>query len=233
MGEEFQLSRYLREGFELFKKSPGLFVGFFVMAIIILVVCNIIPLIGQIANILINQTLFAGFFYVGDKLYKNENAELSDFFAGFQKIAAFIVYSLLMYTVVIALAIILVGTTIVPLIMNSESASVSGLSFLSVLLFAGLAISIYLLMIYVPCYILFHHHNAITAIKSSFNLVKTYFFEHLLMMLTFLGLFIISIIPLGLGLLVIVPVMFLTIYSAWKHLTRYEDDGMAVEDHII
>ncbi len=77
------LGNYIRGGWELFKKYPGGFVGFFLLFILMHLVLRFLPLIGWLVAGAVTPALIAGNFIVSAKLLQEQTPEFRDFFAGF------------------------------------------------------------------------------------------------------------------------------------------------------
>jgi uncharacterized membrane protein len=75
---------YFRSGWEIFKKFPVGFVGYFLITIVITFILNSIPKIGGLFTFVIAVPLNAGFFVVSAKLLKNQVPVFADFFSGFK-----------------------------------------------------------------------------------------------------------------------------------------------------
>jgi hypothetical protein len=82
-GYETDAYRYIREGWELFKKNAGLFVAFTLVVLLINIGLSEVKL-GFIANLFISPCLIAGWYLVARKVSYNETVEFKDFFDGFQ-----------------------------------------------------------------------------------------------------------------------------------------------------
>jgi len=82
-GQSLPLGRYIKDGWELFKKYPGGFVGFFLVFILMHFVLYHIPLVGRLAAGVISPALIAGSFIVSAKLIQGQTPAFRDFFAGF------------------------------------------------------------------------------------------------------------------------------------------------------
>jgi uncharacterized membrane protein len=82
-GQSLPLGNYLKGGWELFKKYPGGFAGFFLLFIIIHLILHFIPFVGWLVAAVISPALIAGNFIVSAKLIQNQTPEFRDFFAGF------------------------------------------------------------------------------------------------------------------------------------------------------
>lgn len=73
---EFHLSQYFSRGWEIFKSQAGLFIGFSVLATLII---GIVPFASTFAS----APLMAGFYLVARKVDLGQPIEFNDFFGGF------------------------------------------------------------------------------------------------------------------------------------------------------
>ncbi len=78
------LGEYLKTGWELFKRYPGWFAGFFLIYAVIHAVLHFLPLIGTIASFAVGPALLMGNFIVCAKLLQGHTPKFSDFFLGFR-----------------------------------------------------------------------------------------------------------------------------------------------------
>jgi uncharacterized membrane protein len=81
---EVKVGDYFKAGWELFKKYPAGFVGYFLVTLVISLALNLVPVIGWLVGFALISPLNAGFFVVGAKLLKDQTPEFVDFFAGFK-----------------------------------------------------------------------------------------------------------------------------------------------------
>jgi hypothetical protein len=87
---EVKSGDYFRTGWEIFKKFPVGFAGYFIFTAVITFVLKFIPIIGPLTAFIIAIPLNAGFFVVSAKLLNNQVPEFADFFSGlklFQQLA--------------------------------------------------------------------------------------------------------------------------------------------------
>jgi len=82
--KEVKAGDYFKTGWELFKKYPAGFVGYFIIIIATSVVVQWVPLIGWLIGFALVSPMNAGFFVVGAKLLQNKTPEFADFFSGFR-----------------------------------------------------------------------------------------------------------------------------------------------------
>lgn len=78
----FKTGEYINKGFDLFKKDPGLFIGFTLVYLVLSAVISRIPVVG-LAGFAIAGPFLAGYFIVAHKINKNETRTFADFFKGF------------------------------------------------------------------------------------------------------------------------------------------------------
>ncbi len=84
---------YLKAGWELFKQNAVGFVGFSVLAFIVVLALNKLPGLGQVLTYVVGPPLWAGFLIVALKLRLNQPTEVNDFAAGFAYILPLLLYS--------------------------------------------------------------------------------------------------------------------------------------------
>jgi uncharacterized membrane protein len=80
---QFKMGEYINKGFDIFKKDPGLFIGYTIVYMAISGVLAVIPVVGSIANMAISAPLAVGFYIMADKINKGESRSFGDFFKGF------------------------------------------------------------------------------------------------------------------------------------------------------
>ncbi len=78
------LGEYLKTGWELFKRYPGWFAGFFLIYVVIQAMARFIPFVGPIASFAVGPALLMGNFIVSAKLIQGHTPQFSDFFLGFR-----------------------------------------------------------------------------------------------------------------------------------------------------
>ena len=105
-GYEIKMSDYISEGFDLFKKYPGGFIGFLIIVGTISIVGAFIPFVGSIISVVVQPPLFIGFFIVADKIKYGETYQFSDFFSGFNKNISGLVLASLVGAILIVLGFI-------------------------------------------------------------------------------------------------------------------------------
>ena len=107
---EVKIGDYFKAGWELFKKYPAGFVGYFILIVVISYILQSIPVIGWLAGLALVTPLNAGFFVVNAKLLRHQKPEFIDFFSGlkfyFLPLALFGIVSSLLITLGLILLIV-------------------------------------------------------------------------------------------------------------------------------
>lgn len=95
-GFEIDATGIIGEAFNVFKMNAGSFIGFTVVAYIIVGVASFIPFIGTVANIFLGPALYFGFAWVTQKIIRKEPIEnFQEFFHGFQVLVPLMLVGLL------------------------------------------------------------------------------------------------------------------------------------------
>ena len=91
-GYKTDIGGYIRQGYKIFEKDAGNFIGYTVLYLIITTVASFIPFVGPL---LVSGPLTAGFFIVARKIRKGETYEFGTFFKGFDYFVPLLLFSLI------------------------------------------------------------------------------------------------------------------------------------------
>ena len=84
-GYHIDTSRYIKEGFELFKKNIGGFIGFYAFVFGVSVVFAYLP--GEYTSLLFNflqPAITAGILIVANEVFKGNSPDIAKYFEGFK-----------------------------------------------------------------------------------------------------------------------------------------------------
>jgi hypothetical protein len=84
---------YLKAGWELFKQNAAGFIGFSVVALILIFALSSKAGLGQVLAYIIGPPLWAGFLIVAMKLLLNQLTQVNDFTSGFKFVLPLVLYS--------------------------------------------------------------------------------------------------------------------------------------------
>ncbi len=216
-------------GFELFKQSPVIWIALFFIYLLIGMAMSIIPVIGPIVLNLLAPVFMAGFMLGCRAMESGEELEINHLFAGFKQHTSQLITVGGIY---LAGIIIVVGIVALsgggaaaleamshPQNMPRESAAAASSTFLLAAL-VGLALLVPLVMAYwfAPILVVFHEIKALDAMKLSFTACMRNIMPFLVYGLITMVLILLAFIPLGLGLLVMIPTMTASLYVSYKDI---------------
>ena len=192
-GYEFKLEKYISNGFELFKKEYGLFIGFSIVAGLMSGVASLIPIIGSLAQAVITGIINLGYFYVARKIKLGEKPEFEDFFKPFNAFGNIVGISLVVFilTLVGFLCLIIPG------------------------IYLGVAWSLSLPIIY-----FYSGVGLWDSMEASRRVVTKNWWWFLLLFICIVLINIVGAICLLVGLLITIPVSHLIMYSAFDDIMK-------------
>jgi len=225
---------WLSRGYALFVQQPGLWIGMILVYFVIAMVVNLIPL-GGLAISIASPIFGGGFMYFCNRLRTNGRGDFQNLFQGFSSNAgplAIVGLLTLAGSVVIVILLVIIGLVLFGSALFSGATMLSGVTLGSVgiLLLMGTVLYIPLLMatIYAPALVMLHPEiKPLAAMVLSFKGCWANILP--LIVLWFLSILIglLAAIPLGLGLLVAIPVLTATGYAGYRHI--FVEDGLGEE----
>ncbi len=218
---------WLVQGWQLFTREPGLLIAMFLTMIGIQIVLSFIPVIGQLASMLLAPAITGGVIYSAQVLDQGNKLEYGDMFQAFKQegklgpmVMLGVVSLVLMIIAIIPMAIGMAG--VMELADNPElandplaiMASASG----AVLVMATIIMIMIMLMFYATPLVMLRDVAVGDALKASFSACLRN-----ILPLTWYGLIatllaIVATIPAGVGLLVLAPVMMMSQYASYKDI---------------
>ncbi|MGH8497877.1 MAG: BPSS1780 family membrane protein [Methylococcales bacterium] len=220
---------WVAEGFGYFKKDPGAWILTIIVYSVLSLVLSFIPIIGQIALILISDVIMAGFMIGCRAQSMGENFEVKYLFAGFSNNPGRLVLLSIvpLFGVLLVIGIVMGPSlfTAMELVSQPESTDKSlqiaesmknmVLPFLIVMMFA---IPLSMAVLFAPALIALNDQPLIQAMKLSFTGCLKNILPFLLWSIIALILSILGCIPLLLGLLAVVPTLIASIYAAYHDI---------------
>lgn len=224
---------WIAGGWTLFKQAPTVWIGALLVLLLINIALAFVPVIGSIASVLISPVLMGGFMLGANKLNSGQPFVIKDFFAGFSThtgslvgIGAFYMLGSIVLTVLAIL--IMLG----PMMSAAGGLNVQALEHNPEQLFEALGPNILLMFLvmlalivplfmaywFAPALVMLNGMSAIAAMKLSFIGCLRNILPFLVYGLVSTLLMIAAIIPFGLGLLVLSPVLIASIYVAYRDI---------------
>lgn len=213
--------QWLLEGFNYFKQDAGIWIAIMIIGFVLLVILNLIPLV----NFLVSFTayIWLGGLILGCKAqYDREPLQINHLFAGFKEaFVPLLVLSIVLMVLVIVIMAICMGSAMMPMmgIGGEPDFSNMGQGFLLGFLIAmALIIPVTMMGWFAPALIVLHKVPVFQAMMMSFQGCLKNIVPFLLYSIVLLVLMVVAMIPLGLGLLILAPMIYASIFIAYKDI---------------
>lgn len=216
---------WIASGFALFKKQPGMWILIVIVWFVCAFLLALVPFLGGLANMLLSPVIAAGLMLGCRALERDEELDIGYLFAGFkQNTSNLVMLGLLMLVAMIVImvpAMLIVGGAG---FLAGKSGGLAGYAALGmtmllvVLVIIAVSIPIYMAIWFAPSLVIFHDMKPVEALKTSFfaclkNIVPFLLYGVILLVLT-----VIAAIPFGLGLLILMPVVIASVYTAYRDI---------------
>lgn len=200
-----------------FKGNAGAWIG----AVLVLLIISVIPLLNMVTQFL--MPVFVGGLMLGARAQdEGESFQFNALFQGFkQNTGQLILFSVLFIVAVIILIVIFAVVTGGSMAMlGGEAGAQPDPMVMLVPMLMMMLVFIPLMMSYwfAPALIVLDNLSAITAMKLSFIGCLKNILPFLIYGIVLTVLIIVAMIPLGLGLLIMMPVMYASMYRAYRDI---------------
>lgn len=220
---------WIRGGFALFRQNPAIWIALFFIYLLICMALSMVPLVGPILLNLLAPVFVAGFMLGCKALESGEELEINHLFAGFRHNTAELITVGGLYLagmiVVAGIIFLMTGGTLTA--SEHHGRTVEGAMQGGMLLAAlvGLALLLPLVMAYwfAPLLVVFHDIKPLEAMKMSFFACLRNILPFTVYSLVSMVLLVLAFIPLGLGLLVMIPTMTASLYASYKDIFITKD----------
>lgn len=214
---------WLRQGWALFAANPGLWIGLTIVLLVIVLGVQIVPLVGTLAAHLLMPVLGAGLLLVCRKIDEGESVQIDDLFAGFKQNAGPLVMVGVLYMLaMLAIVVIVVavgGGSVAGGLLSAQPAGLGvifGGLMLSLLLSLALSVPAVMAIWFAPALVFFNNMQPVEALKASFEACMKNVLAFLVYGLIVLVLAFFAALPVGLGFLVLIPVLAGSVYAAYR-----------------
>lgn len=221
------------ESWRIFCAAPSTWLGIFALFIIISIALVLVPIVGSLIHTVLTPVFAGGAMLGCHALARGEPLRVGHLFEGFQhgRAAPLCVLGLLWLAILFVMAIVMVATTFLTLgasglaaIMDFGSAGFdysalasAGMSIVVVGLIA-LALTLLVAMAYwfAPALVVLNGEKPFAALQKSFAASMDNIGAFLLYGIVYIGLAIVASIPMGLGWLVLGPMVVGSCYAGWR-----------------
>lgn len=218
---------WLAEGFEYFKKAPGPWMLTIVAGLGVLLITSMFSVIGFVVSNLLSYVWVGGLMLGCHAQYQGKPFAVQYLFAGFKhQFQSLVMLSLVMGVLNFTVMYLVVGPVYWELAVGSANPSPEASALmenpvaLSKQLVWGFLATIPLLMmsLFAPTLIVMHKVSILKAMQYSFLGCLANVFTLIVFGLILSLLYIVALIPLGLGLLVLIPTLFSALFIAYKDI---------------
>jgi len=220
---------WLRQGWVLFSANPGVWIAMTVLLLVAILALQIVPLIGSLTAALLLPTLFAGMLHAARRTAEGGDPEVADLFAGFRRntgpLVLLGVIFMAGWLLIAAIVMVVAGGGMAGGIvagMAGQPGMGAGIGmagfFLAFVLKLLLGIPLCVAMWFAPALVLFNDMAPLAALQASFaaslrNWLPMLVFGLLCGVLAFF-----AALPMGLGFVVLVPVLVGAQYASHKDI---------------
>lgn len=225
--------QWISRGFWHFRQNPLAWMLTLVVWVVLSVILSMVPFIGSLAITLGSPVIIAGLMLGCAAQEQGDDFEISHLFAGFSSGVGQLVLVGLLYLVgVVAITFVVAmigGGVMVGMLGGMDGMqnpdpdalqSAMGVGSVVLVMLVALGLSIPLMMAYwfAPALIAIEGLSALAAMKQSFSGCLKNILPFLLYGVIGLLLFFVGAIPVGLGLLVVMPMMTASMYTAYRDI---------------
>jgi hypothetical protein len=222
--------KWIAGGFGLFKQNPVIWIALFFIYLLIAMVLSIIPVIGPIVLNLLAPVFMAGFMLGCRALEMDQELEINHLFAGFKTNTAQLVtvggIYLVGAIVIVGIVFVFVGADAMGSLFGAPAAQgtpqpdpqAATAPALALLVILGAMLPLIMAYWFAPALVLFHDMKAVDAMRLSFFACLRNFLPFLVYGVISAALLLLAMIPLGLGLLIMIPTMTASLYVSYKDI---------------
>lgn len=216
---------WIAEGWDLFKKQAGMWIALVLVAFVIFLVLAFIPIIGSAAGFILSPVFAAGVLVGSREVEAGRSLEIGHLFAGFRdKLGPLATIGALYLGAAVAIALVIglfTGASMFAMLASHGEAATPAAALtvmLAFLIMLALLVPVIMAVWFAPALVMFHGVGAVEAMKDSFtgclrNIVP--FLVYGVVMMVFAA---IASIPLGLGWLVLGPLLCTSYYASYKDI---------------
>ncbi|MEX0422454.1 hypothetical protein KDV38_01715 [Providencia rettgeri] len=221
---------WISQSWSLVKEKLGMWILINIVLFALIFIISMIPFLNLLITF-ITPIFIGGIIAISENQRKTGQAEIGLLFAGFQnKFGTLFAVGAINFAanlVGMVIAFIIGGSAMFGLLMESNQygspsdaaiLASSGTFFFAIIIIAVAALVGTALTWFAPALVMNHNFTVGAAISASLQAVKKNLLPGILFFIVLSILMIISVIPLGLGLLVSMPIMYVCYYSSYRSL---------------
>jgi uncharacterized membrane protein len=215
---------WFKEGWGLFKEAPGTWIGIVVVMFLLSIVINLIPVVNLLSS-LVYPVLTGGLMLGCRSLEQGRGLAFGHLFEGFQRNFGKLALVGLLYLLG---ALVVAGGVFVVVLGGSGTMSIFAgtppdasnimMVLVASLLAFALLVPLLMAMWFAPALVVFHDKSAVEAMGLSFRGCLRNIMPFLVYGIVGLVAAIVATLPVGLGWLVLMPVLICSTYKAYQDI---------------
>lgn len=220
---------WIKQGYALFMKAPLLWIVLLFICLITAVAISSVPVVGQPLMSLLMPAIVVGLMAGCRALSQGEELELAHLFRGFKQHTSQLVtlggISLVSQYLILGLMMAVGGTALVSVLMGNQpepdpSVMMNALAGASFAVLIGIVLFSLLMMAmqFAPMLVFFRNVPPLQAMKLSLRAFLYNALPMLLYGITFIFLAMLASLPMMLGWVVLLPLVFTTLYASYSDI---------------
>ncbi|GAB2692135.1 BPSS1780 family membrane protein [Aliiglaciecola sp. 3_MG-2023] len=211
---------WISEGFSLFKQDIGMWIVTMIVGFIVAIVINIIPFVGSLISMFLTYIWVGGLMLGCQAAAEGKPFDIKYLFAGFSYRAGRLVgLSAIGAVISIVVMFVAMGSVYMDILAGESNPEMMGTQFwLSFLVAMALMLPMVMAVWFAPALIVLQDMPVFAAMKASFIGCFKNVMPFLVYGIVMLVLYILGAIPLALGLLVVIPLLFTSMYVSYRSI---------------
>ncbi|MFL6572021.1 MAG: BPSS1780 family membrane protein [Burkholderiales bacterium] len=217
---------WIVDGWALFRRQPGAWIALVIVALLLFIGMALIPILGSLAGMVLTPVFAGGVFAACREQDQGRPLSVSHLFAGFrERFGTLLSIGFIYFGITIAVTLVVAVVTGAGmwtfLGSATDSGAIAGMSLsvvLAGLIMVALLLPVFMALWFAPALAMFHQQGPAEAMKASLvaclkNVLPFLVYSVVAMLLGF-----VASIPLGLGWLVLGPVMAASLYASYRDI---------------
>jgi hypothetical protein len=216
---------WIRGGFDLFRQNPVIWIALFLIYLLIGMALSVVKGVGPIILNLLAPVFMAGFMLGCQALESGEELEINHLFAGFKRNTSQLITvgGIYLAGIIVIVGLVFVTTGGAMLSMSGAAPAVTEETagpgvMLAALLAMVLLMPLIMAYWFAPILVIFHNLKPVDAMKLSFTACLKNLWPFTVYGLMSMVLLVLAAIPLGFGLLVMIPTMTASLYVSYRDI---------------
>ncbi len=217
---------WIRDGFAMFRQQPGTWILIVIVFVVIAIAMSVIPIVGSLALQLLAPVFTGGIMLGCRQMEEGGEISVGSLFAGFSNNGGRLILLGLSSLLAIVVIVLVTGTVFgvggAALLGATTGRDPTTIGFatilLAVLVILALSLPVYMALWFSPALIALDDLPLGAALKASFSGCLRNFIPFLLYGVVLFVFLILAMIPAGLGMLVMLPVLFASVYTAYRDI---------------